>query len=112
MIDLYKNIKYLRLANKWSQEELALKMGYADKSAISKIENGKSDLPASQIVAFAKVFNISPGDLMGSDGAIESYSDLEKEIITRYRLQQDSAKKLILNALEIESPKKESKKEA
>lgn len=112
MLSLYKNIKYLRKLNHWSQNELALKMGYADKSAISKIENGKSDLPASQIVEFANLFGVSPGDLMGYDGVIDSYTDLEKKIIEKYRIQQDSAKTLILNALQIEEPQQQRKKDA
>lgn len=69
MIDLYKNIKKERIANKLSQEELALKVGYADKTMISRIENGKIDLPQSKIEEFAKVFGVSPGYLMGWDVA-------------------------------------------
>lgn len=68
MIELYKNIKLYRLKNNWTQDELAQKAGYADKSAISRIEAGKVGLNAEQIKAFADVFGIPAGDLMGSDG--------------------------------------------
>jgi transcriptional regulator with XRE-family HTH domain len=65
MLKLYENIRALRRHNKWTQEELAARMGYTDRSTIAKIENGKVDLPQTKIVEFAKVFNVSPGELMG-----------------------------------------------
>lgn len=48
-----------------TQTDLAKKLGYTDKSMISKIENGSIDLPQSKIISFAEVLNISPSDLMG-----------------------------------------------
>lgn len=68
MLDTYKNIKLLRKKNKWTQEELATRMGYTDRSSIAKIESGKVDLSRSKIFEFAKVFGVSPSDLMGDDG--------------------------------------------
>lgn len=68
MLTLYENIKYLRKKNKWTQEELAIRMGYTDRSTIAKIEAGKVDLQRSKIFEFAKVFGVSPSDLMGDDG--------------------------------------------
>ena len=67
MIDLYRNIKRERIEKGLSQEELAQKVGYADKTMISRIENGKIDLPQSKIEEFAKVFGVTPGYLMGWD---------------------------------------------
>lgn len=46
-------------------EELAHKMGYKDKSSISKIENGKADIPQSKIAAFADALETTPAYLMG-----------------------------------------------
>lgn len=65
MLELYKNIKTLRLALGLTQEDLAAKMGYSDKSMISKIEAGKVDLPQTKILEFAGVLNTTAGDLMG-----------------------------------------------
>lgn len=67
MLQLYKNIKKERLRLKFTQSDLAEKLGYADKSMIAKIEAGKIDLPQSKILAFAEALNIDPGDLMGWD---------------------------------------------
>lgn len=40
-------------------------MGYKDKSSISKIENGKADIPQSKIAAFADALETTPAYLMG-----------------------------------------------
>lgn len=65
MLQLYKNIKHRRKELGMTQTDLAKKLGYTDKSMISKIENGSIDLPQSKIISFAEVLNISPSDLMG-----------------------------------------------
>lgn len=72
MYELYQNIKRYRLLKEWSQEELARRIGYADKSMISRIESGKVDLSQSQILKFAEVFGVTASDLMGNDGAADS----------------------------------------
>lgn len=65
MLDLYKNIKARRIELQLTQAALANKLGYADKSMIAKIENGKVDLPQSKIIAFAKALGTTPAALMG-----------------------------------------------
>lgn len=67
MLDIYRNIKELRIEHGWSQETLAKKMGYSDKSMIAKIENGKVDLPQSKVIMFAEILGVSPSHLMGWD---------------------------------------------
>ena len=71
MLELYKNIKRRRQQLKMTQTDLALKMGYADKSMIAKIEKGNVDLPQSKILAFANVLETTPGELMGWDYEVE-----------------------------------------
>ena len=66
MIELFENIKKRRIAKKWTQTELAEKIGYSDKSMIAKIEAGKVDLTQSKIVQFAKLFDCTPSELMGN----------------------------------------------
>lgn len=67
MLKLYRNIKYYRTILSMSQDTLAEKMGYSDKSMISKIENGKVDLSISQIMKFANVLGVPADALMGFD---------------------------------------------
>lgn len=64
-MDLYSNIKRRRTELGMTQDELAKKMGYSEKSMISKIENGKIDLPQSKIVEFANALGTTPSILMG-----------------------------------------------
>ena len=85
MIKLYENIKYYRKKNSWSQEELAKRMNYTDRSMIAKIESGKVDLSQSKIIEFAKVFGIAPGDLMGWEEIPEEKHNYE-EIIAALNL--------------------------
>lgn len=84
MLNLYKNIKARRLALGLSQDELAKKTGYKDRTSISKIEAGKVDLTQSKIEAFANALETTTGELMGDtvpegrekrDAALEEFLD-------------------------------------
>lgn len=72
MYKLYENIRELRKKNKWTQEELASRLGYTDRSMIAKIESGQVDLGQTKILEIAKLFGVPAGDLMG-DVEIEPY---------------------------------------
>ena len=65
MATLYDRIKSRRTELGLTVEELAHKMGYKDKSSISKIENGKADIPQSKIAAFADALETTTAYLMG-----------------------------------------------
>lgn len=65
MDELYENIRRLRKEKGLSQEELAEKTGYTDRSSIAKIEKGDVDLPQSRIQLFADVLGVTPQYLMG-----------------------------------------------
>lgn len=65
MNKIYENIKKRRLELNMTQEQLAEKMGYSDKTMISKIEKGQIDISYSKIIAFAEVLKVEPEDLMG-----------------------------------------------
>lgn len=67
MLDLYKNIKDRRLQLGLTQSELAAKLGYSDKTMISKIENGMVDMTQSRIIKFAEALKTTPSHLMGWD---------------------------------------------
>lgn len=56
-------IRKRRKELKWSQRDLAGKMGYSH-STITRIENGKIDMPQSKIAQFADVLGVSVGYLM------------------------------------------------
>jgi transcriptional regulator with XRE-family HTH domain len=112
MLELYKNIKKYRLEKQMSQSRLAELVGYSDKGMISRIENGKVDLPQSQIKKFADALNVSPAKLMGWDEKppfevervsenkyVIEYSPEEQEIIKGWRDTDDQTRTMIKRLL-------------
>lgn len=71
MSEIYDRIRARRIELGLTVEELAQKMGYKDKSSISKIENGKADIPQSKVAAFARALNTTTAYLIGVDTAKE-----------------------------------------
>ncbi len=85
MIKLYENIKAYRKKNGWTQQELAKRAGYTDRSSIAKIESGAVDLSQSKINQFAEIFDVTPSELMGWD---ENTNDFIADVVIR--MQSDS----------------------
>lgn len=65
MTSIYEKIKMLREEKNLSQQELAKKVGYNDRSMIAKIESGKVDLTQSKIQLFANALGTSVSFLLG-----------------------------------------------
>jgi transcriptional regulator with XRE-family HTH domain len=81
MLQLHENIKTLRLAAKMTQEELARRTGYTDRSSITRIEKGEIDLPQSKIVQFAEALGTTPGHLMGWNAGPEDLGALAAQVL-------------------------------
>lgn len=64
-MSLGQNIRFYRERMGWSQEELAKRLGYKDRSTIAKIESNVNDITQSKIVAIAEVLQTTPAALMG-----------------------------------------------
>lgn len=60
-----ERIKAQRIKLGMSQRELAEKMGYKDRSTITRIETGEIDLPQSRVNQFAEVLGLSHAYLLG-----------------------------------------------
>lgn len=60
-----QRFKELRLAKGWSQETCARKLGYSNKTSISKIELGVQGIRRSQIEHVCQVLGTTPAYLMG-----------------------------------------------
>ena len=50
-----------------SQEELAKKVGYRDRSSIARIESGERDIRQKMVVEFATALKTTPAWLLGYD---------------------------------------------
>lgn len=72
MADIYEKIKMLREEKNLSQQELAKKVGYNDRSTIAKIESGKVDLTQSKIQLFANALGTSVSFLLGFTDEVNS----------------------------------------
>ena len=96
MLDLYKNIKACRLQKKWSQDELAQRVGYSDKSMISKIEKGLVDLSQSQIIKFSEVFGVPASVLFGNgSAATPALSPDKEELLANYDKLNDEGRQKV-----------------
>lgn len=65
MAGIGKRIKEKRESIGMTQEELASKLGYRNKSSIAKIETGANDIVQSKVIEFANVLNTTVSYLMG-----------------------------------------------
>lgn len=102
MLQLYKNIKARRNELRMTQIDLAEKLGYADKSMISKIEKGLVDLPQSKILAFAEVLKVTPGELMGLDGTEKQSAQKGVQIKVYGRVAAGIPLEMIEDVIDIE----------
>ncbi len=59
-----------------SQEELALKVGYKDRSSIARIESGERDLRQKQVPVFAQALKTTAAWLIGCE-EVEKETPLE-----------------------------------
>lgn len=70
MPDIGKRIREKRESLGMTQEELAQKLGYRNKSSIAKIETGTNDIVQSKVIEFADVLNTTVAYLMGWEDGI------------------------------------------
>ena len=55
-----QRVRQLRTSKGMTQQDLAAKCGYSDRSAIGHIERGDIDVPLSVIKTLAKALEVSP----------------------------------------------------
>lgn len=71
MNELYINIRNRRIELDMTQDELAVRTGYKNRSAIARIERGDVDIPQSKIDTFAAALRTTSSALLGLDGTVE-----------------------------------------
>jgi transcriptional regulator with XRE-family HTH domain len=101
-----QNIAFIRKSLGWTQEELALKMGYKSKSTINKIELGINDIPQSKIVKFAEALGTTPAVLMGwkeNDISLEetTLTEREKKLLDLFRSLPEEKQILALQMIQV-----------
>jgi transcriptional regulator with XRE-family HTH domain len=110
VLGIYENIKKRRLELGMTQTQLAELAGYADRSAIAKIESGASKISQPKIVALAEALQVTPSELFGlsdeSEPAIDpielvrqKYGEDARELIELYLKLNEAGRKKILQDL-------------
>lgn len=88
-----ENLRRIRISRGITQEELASKLGYTNRSSINKIEVGRSDMPRSKIEEAAKVLNVSPLELFKNE-PLEENTVLEEIVDDRLKALEINYEKL------------------
>ena len=87
-MNIYERIRHRREQLDMSQEELASKIGYKDRTAVSKMENGQRQIKQSMIVKLAAALDTTPSYLMGWDREDDD-AMISDRLLTRYRELDD-----------------------
>ena len=87
-MNIYEKIRHRREQLDMSQEELASKIGYKDRTAVSKMENGQRQIKQSMIVKLAAALDTTPSYLMGWDKE-DDVATISDRLMTRYRELDD-----------------------
>lgn len=98
-----ERIKQRREELNLTQEELARKLGYKSRTAISNVEKNKEDLTSTRIRKFAEALEVTPGYLMGWEGLDEV---IEDSPILQAIVRSDSDSPMSLRALKIQATRK------
>lgn len=99
--EIYQNIRLFREERGWSQTDLAKKIGYKDKAAISRIEAGLVDLPLSKVSALAAAFGVDVATLWGDtiETVVIHATKHEEAVLNAYRAKSPQEQGIIDAAL-------------
>lgn len=97
-----QNLRRIRVSKNMTQDELAKKLGYTNRSSINKIEVGRSDMPRSKIELAAKILGVSPLELFKNspidDEVIDTIVDDQLTIITEKFEKLNESNRMRLSA--------------
>lgn len=86
--DIYDRIRRRREQLGMSQEELAHKIGYKDRTAVSKIESAQRQIKHSMIAKLADALGTTPSYLMGWNKEDDD-TTINDRLLARYRELDD-----------------------
>jgi transcriptional regulator with XRE-family HTH domain len=87
-----------------SQEELAIRLGYKGKAAISRIERGLNAFPQAKLPAFAKALNCSVNYLTGTADSPDAI--IEQAQFDAYILKDPDIKPMLRKFVALPDDKK------
>ena len=83
MAEIGKRIREKRESLGMTQEELAAKLGYKNKSSIAKIETGANDIVQSKVVEFANILHTTVAYLMGWEDSLSPKKGITINVLGR-----------------------------
>lgn len=89
----------LRRARSWSQEELGNMVG-CTKMHISGLERGKRELTLAWMQKLGDAFGVVPADILAEDDNPMRLSMAERELVMRFRMADDDARRNIQRVTE------------
>lgn len=101
MSGIGERIKARRKELGMTQEELAKKLGYKNKTTISQIENGVNDIMQSKVASFAEALNTTVAYLMGLEESArskENTSGMKYAKIREIRNQLERCRYVVMSA--------------
>ena len=105
-----KNIKYLRIKNNMTLEDLSKELGYKSLSTVQKWEVGVAQPPLKKVGQMAELFKVDIDDLTNTDLQNPQerqlpvvVSDFEKKIIQQYRISDEMTQRMVLKILSIDT---------
>lgn len=93
-MDIYDRIRFLREQRGMSQDELAKKIGYKDRTAVSRIECGQRQVKQSMIVKLAEALQTTPAYLMGWEEE-ETISAEDRALLAAYHRSGDGIQEAV-----------------
>ena len=106
LIEFGQRVKMYRKNKGMTMEELALAVGYSNRSSIAMVEAGKRDISHEKVLAIANALGVDPYLLMFGEEETEIpivtdyvLTDGERELIVEYRKLSTKEQDLILKIL-------------
>lgn len=97
----HEKIKMFRVALGISQEELAKRVGYKGRSAISKVEKGERDISQKMMPKYARALGVPLTDLFSDDKTVEDIPNQAHtaECIELFQQLTDEQQKMIIASM-------------
>lgn len=88
-----ERIKMLRTQRGWTQEDLAKKLGYQERSIISLVELGKRGIDTDTLIKYADLLGVTPTYLLGWETAL----DEDEMHLIEYVASNEHTKQMLLS---------------
>lgn len=101
---IHSNIRKFRKENDWTMDEVAKRLG-TTRQTIQRYESGEiKSIPYDKIILLAKLFDVSPAELMGYEEKEDEVADVSAdigEVIALYSRLRPDQQETIKNLMRV-----------